>query len=146
MSWAAILALLAVAAAFAVGAWLLYRSVNSWPVLPAWTWRDIRQLIALVATVAGAAALTLFAWWLADRLYLLLAKDLDSPVAATLAAGLVWGLKLLLVGVLGVILSLGFVIGRRQFRAKRGDSEINWNNSEDDSEPPPPPHEWPVQP
>jgi hypothetical protein len=114
----AVIALTGVGAALIAVTILLWRSRFSWPALPAWQWTDIRRLVALVATIAGAAVLTALAWWLLDALYALLVRDVRSPVAMTLAEGLVWGLKLLLAGVLMVILSLGFVMGRRQWRFK----------------------------
>lgn len=135
-----ILALIGVAAVQLAVAVLLWRSRNAWPALPAWTWKDIRQGIALLATVAGAAVLTLLAWWLLDRLYDLLARDVTSAVAGSIADGLVWGLKLLLAGVLGVILSLGLVIGRRQYRVKGpGTTEVQVDGGDDDQPEPAPP-------
>lgn len=126
MAWPVLAALGATALALVVIAWLLFRGRDAWPPLPAWTWKEIRQLVALVATIAGAAVLTLMAWWLIDLLHAQLARDLKSPVAATLADGLVWGLKLLLAGVLLVILSLGLVIGPRVMKLKTpaGESEL----------------------
>jgi hypothetical protein len=139
MTWPVILALLGVAAAQLVVALLLWRSRNAWPPLPAWTWKDLRQGVALLATVAGAAVLTLLAWWLLDRLYVLLARDVRSPVAVSIADGLVWGLKLLLAGVLGVILSLGLVIGRRQVRLKGpGTTEMQVDGGDEEAPPAPP--------
>jgi hypothetical protein len=136
MTLPAIFALVGLAIALLVIAWLLFRSRDRWPALPPWTWKDIRQLVALAATIAGAAVLTLLAWSLIDRLYGLLARDLKSPVAATLADGLVWGLKLLLAGVLGVILSLGLVIGRRQFKVKGpGQTEAELGGGDDEAPP-----------
>lgn len=140
MTLPAILALAAAALVQLAVAWLLFRSRDRWPALPPWTWKDIRQLVALIATVAGAAVLTLLAWSLIDQLFGLLAGDLKSPVAATLAEGLVWALKLLLAGMLGVILSLGLVIGRRQFRVKGpGQTEAEWGGGDDEAPPAPPP-------
>lgn len=118
MSWPVVLALGATTIAQLVIAWLLLRSRNAWPPLPAWTWKEIRQMIALSATIAGAAVLTVMAWWLIDLLHEQLRRDLSSPVASTLADGLVWGLKLLLGGVLLVILSLGLVIGPRVMKLR----------------------------
>jgi len=118
VSWATWLAMAAGVITPLLGALLLWRSRSAWPALPAWVWADIRRLIALLATVAGAAVLTALAWWLLDGLLVVLKSDLKSPIATILAEGLVWGLKLLLAGVLLIILSLGFVMGRRQWRFK----------------------------
>lgn len=153
MSWAAILALVAVAGAFAVVAWLLYRSLPAWPALPPWTWTDIKQLIALVGTVAGAAILTDLFWWHSDRrldqldriLGLLAAGKGGDPLASigqTLAEGATWDGKLLAAGVLCVILSLGFVIGRRKYRLKTpggGEAELSAGDDDQVVEPAPPP-------
>lgn len=134
MSWPAIFALIGAGCAAFVATWLLWRGRGDWPPIPAWTWREIRQLIALIATIAGAAVLTALAWWLIELLHGVLVRDLTSPVAVILADGLVWGLKLLLAGVLLVILSLGLVIGPRLFNFKGpGGIEAGLGGGENDS-------------
>jgi hypothetical protein len=133
MSLPVILVLIGLTATLGVVAFLLLRSVGHWPELPAWTWKEIRQLIALLATVGGAAVLTALAWWLIDILRGILVSDLHSPVALMLADGLVWGLKLLLAGVLLVILSLGLVIGPRLFSFTSKLGSANLGGGEDDA-------------
>jgi len=145
VTWPAFLALIGVGAAALTLAILLWRSRDAWPALPDWAWADIRRLFALVATVAGAAILTALAWEvMSDRQALLvgivnlLAKgsnnpDRLAPIAQTLAEDNGWGLKLLLSGVLMIILSLGFVMGRRQFRGKTlGGTEVEYVGGDDD--------------
>lgn len=140
------LVLAGVAALHLVTAWLLFRSRDKWPALPDWTWKEIRQLVALIATVAGAAVLTALAWWLLDLTNDLLVKIVVEmadgrastmlPIALALASGLVWGLKLLLAGVLLVILSLGLVIGPRVFGFKGpGGTEAHLGGGEPEREP-----------
>ncbi len=130
MSLPAILALLGLAIVAGVVAWLLIRSRNGWPVLPEWTWNDIRKNVALVATIIGAAILTTMAWGLLDELVEMargLIGDLlrhpgNAPPPQQVGTALdviigaiAWGLKLLLAGVVVVLLSLGFVITPRRF-------------------------------
>jgi hypothetical protein len=51
-----------------------------------WTWRNIIALIALVATICGAAVLTSLAWWLLDQL-LVLARALIAELVRDRSAG-----------------------------------------------------------
>lgn len=133
MTWSTGIAIAAGVITPLLGAALLWRSRNAWPALPSWAWADIRRLIALLATVAGAAVLTALAWWLLDQVIALLRSDVRSPIAIILAEGIVWGLKLLLAGVLMIILSLGFVMGRRQWRFKGpGNTEGSFDGGEDE--------------
>lgn len=130
MSLPAIMALLGVALAGGIVAWLLIRSRNGWPALPEWTWNDIRKNVALVATIIGAAVLTTMAWGLLDELVEMargLIGDLLRHTGNTpppkevgtalemIVGAITWGLKLLLAGVIVVLLSLGFVITPRRF-------------------------------
>jgi hypothetical protein len=130
MSLPAILALLGVAVAGGVIAWLLWRGRNGWPPLPEWTWQIIIKLIALLATIVGAAILTVMAWGLLDDLVAmargligdLLGHSGKNPPPAQVGTALeviigaiAWGLKLLLAGVVVVLLSLGFVVTPRSF-------------------------------
>jgi hypothetical protein len=148
-----VLTLPALAAAAAILAlatvitWLLIGSRRKWPALPPWTWKEIRQLIALLATIAGAAVLTGLAWALLDilrdfLLRILAEKGADRtellPIGKVVVDGMVWGLKLLLAGVLFIIVSLGWVIGQRQLRAKSALGEFE-SSGGDDTAPPPTP-------
>ena len=96
------------------------------PALPAWTWRNIIALIALGATIAGAAVLTLVIWHMidlfaadADRLLTELVRDRQArpevgQVLIIIYEALAWGMKLLLVGIIVVLLSLGLAITARK--------------------------------
>jgi hypothetical protein len=152
VSLPAILALLGVAVAAGVVAWLLIRSRNGWPALPEWTWNDIRKNVALVSTILGAAVLTVMAWGLLDDL-VMMAKGLigdllrhtgpqpppgEVGTALEVIIGAVaWGLKLLLAGVIVVLLSLGFVITPRRFDF-HGPGGIGGGFGGGDGEVPPP--------
>lgn len=126
MSWSCLL-VLGLAAVGGLTGLLLGRRL---PPLPIWTWADIRRLIALLATIAGAGVLTTIAWWQLNRFdthaTVLIAEMVRGPAARTeigdalktVFEAPVWGLKLLLGGVIVVLLSLGFVLGRRQFDLK----------------------------
>lgn len=120
-----ILAIATIGAAYSI-----WRTRDSWPPVPAWTWHDIRKLVALVFTILGAAAVTLMAWWLLDELVIMAKGLITEYLNATRATPpprevgvvlervidvLAWGLKLLLAGSLIVLLSLGFVITPRSF-------------------------------
>jgi hypothetical protein len=130
VSLPAIFALVAVTVAVGVIAWLLIRSRNGWPALPEWTWQIIIKLVALVATIIGAAVLTIMAWGLLDQLVFMAKgligdllrhtgqapppKEVGTALEVIIGA-IAWGLKLLLAGVVVVLLSLGFVITPRRF-------------------------------
>ena len=100
------------------------------PPLPPWTWRNIIALIALFATIIGAAVLTLVIWWMiglfaddADRLITELVRDRQArpevgQVLIIIYEALAWGMKLLLAGVIVVLLSLGFAITARKFKGE----------------------------
>lgn len=129
MSFPIILTLL-IAAVAAVVIWLLIRSRNAWPALPEWSWPVILKLIALAATIAGAAVLTSMAWRLLDELVMMAKgligdllrhtsqvpppKEVGTALEVIIGA-IAWGLKLLLAGVVVVLLSLGMVITPRRF-------------------------------
>lgn len=105
--------------------------------LPGWPPRDWRAIIALVASVAGAAVLTLFAWWLvalldhhAERLITELVRDRNvrsevGAVLVTIINALAWGLKLILFGVIAVLLSLGLAINRRSLKLSRAGLDMS---------------------
>lgn len=107
------------------------------PTLPAWTWRNIIALIAIFATIAGAAVLTLLAWWLlggfgddADRLITELVRDPKvrpevGHVLVIIYETMAWGLKLLLGGVLVVLLSLGLAITPRRIKVDKTGAELS---------------------
>ena len=100
------------------------------PPLPDWTWRNIIALFSLAATIMGAAVLTGVVWWLigvfgadADRLITELVRDRQArpevgQVLIIIYEALAWGMKLLLVGVIIVLLSLGFAITARKFKGE----------------------------
>lgn len=126
--------------------WLLISSRRKWPSLPPWTWKEIRQLIALIATIAGAAVLTGLAWALLDLLRNFLLRIIVErgaertellPIAEAIVDGMLWGLKLLLVGVLFIIISLGWVMGQRQLRLKTKLGEGEFGGGDDDAPPTP---------
>lgn len=136
-------ALAAAAAILAVATvitWLLISSRRKWPALPPWTWKEIRQLIALIATIAGAAVLTGLAWALLDLLRDFLLRIIAErgqertellPIATAIVDGMMWGLKLLLVGVLFIIISLGWVMGQRQLTLKTKLGEGSFGGGDD---------------
>jgi hypothetical protein len=133
-----------------VALFFLWRSRNGWPPLPAWTWHDIRKLVALWFTIMGAAVVTLIAWWLLDEL-VTMAKGLIGEYLNTTRATapprevgvvlvkvidvLAWGLKLLLAGSIVVLLSLGFAINPRSFEFA-GPGGFKGGFKGGDSEPP----------
>jgi hypothetical protein len=152
VSLPAILALTGVAIAAGVVAWLLWRGRNGWPVLPEWTWQIIIKLIALIATIIGAAILTVMAWGLLDDLVAmargligdLLSHSGKNPppeqvgvALEVIISAIAWGLKLLLAGVVVVLLSLGFVITPRRFDF-HGPGGIGGGFGGGDGEVPPP--------
>lgn len=132
-----------------VAMFFLWKGRNGWPAIPAWTWHDIRKLIALTFTILGAAAVTLIAWWLLDEL-VTMAKGLIGEYLNTTRATapprevgivlvkvidvLAWGLKLLLAGSIVVLLSLGFAINPRSFEFEAGAIKSKFQGG--DSEPP----------
>jgi hypothetical protein len=122
---------------------LLIRSPNLRGLLPRWPARDWRAMIALIASIAGAAVLTWFAWWLvnllsaeADRLLAEIVRNQNarSEIGAVLVVIIkteAWGLKLLLIGIIAVLLSLGLAINRRSIRL--GKSGLDMSGGEDDT-------------
>lgn len=105
--------------------------------------RDWRALIALGASIAGAAVLTAFAWSLVNLLdghagKLIAALLKNTPVRDEVAGVLViiirtlaWGLKLTLVGVIAVLLSLGLAINRRNLELGRGGLKMSGGDGDD---------------
>jgi hypothetical protein len=134
IGWALLTALIA---AIAGGTVVLVRWRDAFPPLPQWTWRNIMALIALVATVLGAAVLTAVTWWLLDQL-LIMAKALIGElmrdpkarpevgqVLVTIVDATAWGLKLLLAGVIVVLLSLGIAITPRRIVVSKAGAEMS---------------------
>jgi hypothetical protein len=112
-------------------------------MLPVLLPREWRALIALFASIAGAAVLTGFAWWMVDllrdmanRLITELVRDPGvkasvGTVLETIIESLAWSLKLVLAGMIAVLLSLGLAINRRTvklgkegFEATGGDEAL----------------------
>lgn len=106
--------------------------------LPEWSHRDVLAFIALIATIVGAAVLTLMKWGQAnkfneqtDRLITELVRErkeqLNEAVGTalnTIVDGLIWDIKLTSVGIIIVLLSLGLVISSRVIRGKLWGSEF----------------------
>ncbi len=115
------------------------------PPLPHWTWRNIIALIALAATIFGAAVLTLVVWWMiglfaddADRLITELVRDRQArpevgQVLIIIYEALAWGMKLLLAGIIIVLLSLGFAITARRFKGKFMGNEFEGEGGDTDA-------------
>ncbi len=115
------------------------------PALPAWTWRNIIALIALAATIAGAAVLTGVVWWMinefgedADRLITELVRDPKArpevgQVLVIIYEALAWGMKLLLAGLIVVLLSLGLAITARKFSGDVLGNKFNMEGGDQDA-------------
>lgn len=113
--------------------------------LPNWPARDWRAMIALLASVLGAAVLTVFAWWLvnlldsyATRLITEIVRDPKSNATVggalvTVVRTIAWGLKLLLAGIVVVLLSLGLAINRRTLSANIGKARLDMSGGDDDA-------------
>lgn len=137
MSLAAWLVVVALAVGAGMGFSLGWRAWKAMPPLPDWTWRNIMALIAILATMVGAAVLTLLAWWLlgsfgedADRLINELVRDPKArpevgQVLIIIYEAQAWGLKLLLGGVLVVLLSLGLAITPRRVKIDKTGAEMS---------------------
>jgi hypothetical protein len=136
----------ALLAAIFTGGFVLWMWRSKFPPLPEWTWRNIMALIALLATIAGAAVLTAAAWWLLDNLLAmartliieLVKKDHTTSTEVgtaldTIITGIMWGLKLLLAGIIVVLLSLGIAITPRRIVLNKTGAELSGG---DDSVPP----------
>lgn len=157
MSAAGIFALtIATVAALAGGLTLVFAFVPAARrALPAWSAREWRAMIALIASIAGAGMLTWLTWWLieiltnqGDRLITELVRDRNvrdevGTVLIVIMQVLAWAVKLLLAGVIAVLLSLGLAINRRQVRIGRQGLDISGGDGED---PPPIPVEVKNQP
>lgn len=133
---------LAVVAGIGALVWLV-RSPAARGVLPLWPPRDWRGMVALTASIAGAAVLTAFAWWLvavltgqADRLISELVRDRGArsevgQVLVVIIKTQAWALKLLLAGIIAVLLSLGLAINKRTVRLGRGGFEASGGDDGD---------------
>jgi hypothetical protein len=116
------------AVAISVGLYRLSGSHAARDALSLWTARDWRAMAALVASIAGAAMLTWFAWWLTDmlsdfatRLISELVRDREARpevggVLVTIINALAWCLKLLMGGIIAVLLAMGLAINPRRLR------------------------------
>ncbi len=115
------------------------------PPLPSWTWRNIIALIALGATIVGAAVLTFVVWWVigefgedADRLITELVRDRQArpevgQVLVIIYEALAWGMKLLLAGLIVVLLSLGLAITQRKFNGEILGNKFGMEGGEQDA-------------
>lgn len=142
MTLATLLLAAALAGGAGLGGVLAWRAWGALPPLPDWTWRNVLALIAIVATIAGAAVLTLLAWWLlagfghdADRLITELVRDPKArpevgQVLIIIYEAQAWGLKLLLGGVLVVMLSLGLAITPRRIKVDRTGATLDGGNTD----------------
>jgi hypothetical protein len=141
-SWLLVAAIAAGITCGALLAWRWHSVMPALPALPTWTWRNIIALIALVATIVGAAILTSLAWWLLDRL-LELTRSLIAELVRDRAArpevgtaltaiidGVMWGLKLVLAGVIIVLLSLGIAITPRRIKVDKSGAEMSGGDDE----------------
>lgn len=80
-----------------------------------WAWRDWRALIALAASIAGAAVLTAFSAWLVSLVVAFARADRELRARAIeVLAASNYGL----LGIIGaILLSLGLAINRRSLKA-----------------------------
>lgn len=133
---------LGIALAIIGGVVVLVRWRDRFPPLPQWTWRNIVALIALAATIGGAAVLTVITWWLLDQMLVmakaLIAELMRDPharpevgtVLTTVVDAVAWGLKLLLAGVIVVLLSLGIAITPRKIAVNKGGAELSGGDAD----------------
>jgi len=139
------LMLVAVALSTMLGMILLYRSRSSLPALPQWGWRNIIALIALYASVAGAAIITALIWSMidnlgedADRLINELVRD---PKAARVEIGealntiyhsIANNLLALTLGLLAILIGFGFAITARRFQGEFLGGKFDMSGGEDE--------------
>jgi NhaP-type Na+/H+ or K+/H+ antiporter len=93
-------------------------------MLPGWPPRDWRALIALVASIAGGAVLTVLLGWIIS----ILAGWGRARELGNIAYGL-----LLIIGL--VLLALGFAINRRSFSGSVGPVRFSAEGGDDDDPP-----------
>lgn len=114
-----------------VGMILLYRSRHLFPALPPWGWRNIIALLALYASMAGAAVITALIWSIIDNLGAdadrLIAELVRDPKAARTEIGEALGtiyhsiannLLALTLGLLAILIGFGFAITARRFQGE----------------------------
>jgi hypothetical protein len=140
--------LITVALATLVGMVLLYRSRASFPPLPPWAWRNIIALIALYASVAGAAIITALVWMIIDNLGAdadrLIAELVRDPKAAraeigdalkTIYQSIANNLLALTLGLLAILIGFGFAITARRFQGEFLGGKFNMSGGDDEPTP-----------
>lgn len=131
MTLPAILALTGVAAATLVLAWLLVRSRDKWPALPAWDWAIIIKGGAFLACVGGAGVLTLLYWQghierhamlvgLVDRIAEATADEPLAGLAKSLADGWNRDMTVILGGILVTLFGVSFLMTPRRAEVEAG--------------------------
>lgn len=93
-----------------------------------WPPRDWRALIALAASIAGAAVLTGYSLWVVHIIASLPRDPATMPLIIAALANSNYGL-LLIIG--AVLLSLGLAINRRTFKANIGASGFEASGGEE---------------
>lgn len=100
--------------------------------IPGWPSRDWRAIIALLASIAGAAVLTGYSVWV---VYLIS----SMPVTAETAPLIIHALASSNYGLLGIIgavlLSLGLAINRRSVKASAFGASFDASGGDDDAAP-----------
>jgi NO-binding membrane sensor protein with MHYT domain len=108
------------------------REVRENSHLPAWPPRDWRALIALIASIAGAAVLTGFSIWLV-RLLVMFARA-DPKVRLEVIRALANSNYGLLIVIGSILLSLGLAINRRSLRASAFGASIEADGGDGQAE------------
>lgn len=103
-----------------------------WAQLP-WQPRDIRAMVALVASIVGSGVMTLFSVWLVYILWLGgWGKGTEDERIKWLGIGMI----VLLGGMLMAISALGMAINRRSFKGKALAFELEASGGGDDDDSP----------
>lgn len=100
--------------------------------VPNWPPRDWRAILALAASVAGAAVLTLFAAWLVNIIWRGGWHGLEQQRLDALAKAL-----FAVLGILGIVLvSLGLAINKRSVKGSMLGASFEAEGGDDDPAPP----------